>query len=221
MPICVWMVQLWFLFFLEHTEELRIIILRREKAQNRPLQAAKVVRVQKERYKIQKKDTTHTTHYGQITFSTGAPVKHHKRASPLMSSMILVTLGGTLSKTQALQCFHSHQATRATKELKPPLLSLGTLSTASLHQSCKTIALLSGSSGCKSICESTENQTCLEKTQATRRCCTVSSSWSQSGQYSGWSKPRRARRSAVQQQFKRPAIGRICSSVAPMSSRCE
>jgi hypothetical protein len=46
------------------------------------------------------------------------------------------------------------------------------------------------------------NQTSLVKTQLTKICCTVSSAWSQSREQSGWSKPRRANRSAVQHRFK-------------------
>ena len=114
----------------------------------------------------------------------------------------MLTLGEAPSNTHLFLCFHNHQATSMIIELNPLESCLGTCCRELRHQKKNTWSSGPGVSCCRPTIESTENQTSLANTQAVSKCYTFSSSWSQRGQCSGWSRPRRASRSAVQHRFK-------------------
>jgi hypothetical protein len=128
---------------------------------------------------------------------------HHKEASFFMSRMILGTVGEIPSKMHALRCFQRHHRMRVTRELEPAWAYLGTFTSAVLHHSWKFSSPGSVVHLCNPTNDNIWNQTSLENTHThpTMMCWTFSSSCSHNRQCNGWSNPRRARRSAVQQRL--------------------
>ena len=146
--------------------------------------------------------TKRKEHHGHMLRSPLAPAAHHSLASSLISCIMTSNLGEVPSKTQPFLCFHIHQDTSTTKELKPLRDWLGTRCTAWSHQSAKILSFQPGASCCSPISSKTENHTLLANTQGVSKCWTFSSSWSHKGQRSGCSSPHRANRSAVQQRLR-------------------
>jgi hypothetical protein len=89
-------------------------------------------------------------------------------------------------------------APKITKELRPFFLDPNTHSLAFHHHSENEVVSICGASSWRCTRWRKLNQNCLANTQETRRWSIFSSSWSHSGQVSGWFIPRFANRSAVQ-----------------------
>jgi hypothetical protein len=107
-------------------------------------------------------------------------------------------LGAAPSNTHRLRWFHSIHAPKIIKEFSPFLVRTDVVMCNFSHHPSKIRSLGSGAREWRPTCLRTRYQNCLAKTQATSRWSMVSSSWSHSGHFSGWSRPRRAKRSAVQ-----------------------
>jgi len=130
-----------------------------------------------------------------------APAKLYKWSSSLARVRAVVMVGVAPLNTQSFRTFQMVQAPRIMREFRPFLVSPLTIKADLSHQSSNE-----GSSGCgASVARpkncSNSNKKCLAKTQPTSRCWMFSSSWSHSGQRSGWGRPLRASRSAVQQRL--------------------
>jgi hypothetical protein len=137
-----------------------------------------------------------------MALNLDAPTRHHNPASSLMSCTTLTTLGEEPSNTQLFLCFQIHHTPRATIELKPFLLAPGTLLSKNRHQSWKPLSSRPSDRCCKPTLDWIWTQTSLANTQDTKRCYTISSSWSHKGHFSGCSNPCRASQSAVQHRFR-------------------
>lgn len=76
--------------------------------------------------------------YGLMLLHSLAPAIHHNMASSLyISCKMTLKLGEAPSKIHTLLCFHNHQATRITDELKPWLYCLTTCHGTWCHHSVK------------------------------------------------------------------------------------
>jgi hypothetical protein len=84
------------------------------------------------------------------------------------------------------------------RELTPFLSSFFTLLIVLRHHSAKLDSCWRGIDPERFSGANRLNQTCLATTHEVRRCCIVSSSWSQRGHLSGWGSPLLANLSAVQ-----------------------
>ena len=120
------------------------------------------------------------------TFSRSEPAIHRNFASSQISCMRSLTLGEVPipSKTQAFLCLQIHHATITTKELNPLRWCFSICCIAKQHHSIKLRKSGSGVCCCIRTKDKTEYQTSLEKTHNVNKCCTFSSSWPQSDQYS-------------------------------------
>jgi len=98
-------------------------------------------------------------------------------------------LGADPLKMQLLRCFQRIHAPRITKVLKPFLCCLGTLHQDLIHQTANEVDLRLGTKEPRFSDCRIWNQNCLAKMHEVRMCCTVSSSWSQSGHWLGWGRP--------------------------------
>jgi len=97
--------------------------------------------------------------------------------------------GATPSKTPTFLCFQSSQAPRMIKVLNPFLIALATCLQDLLHHCAKLESLIPGVRRLRPKQDSILYQNSLAKTQPTRMCWTVSSSWSQRAHRSGWGSP--------------------------------
>lgn len=120
----------------------------------------------------------------------------HKITSSHMCCRMTVLLGDALSKTHKVLCFQSHQTARIIKELRP-FWTFGTWLTAALNHSCWIESHIPGVKNCSPTVLSTLHQMSLAKTQDSKICWAISSSWSHSMHFSGWSSPLRSNGSAI------------------------
>jgi hypothetical protein len=129
-----------------------------------------------------------------------APASSHIHLSSPACVKVAAKQGATPSNTHLFRCFHRVQAPKIMSELRPLLAPPPppTKSFVLLHHDRKSASSGCGEIACKLICRRKVNQNCLAKTQETNRWSIVSFSWSHRGHLSGWLRPRRARRSAVQ-----------------------
>jgi hypothetical protein len=184
------------IFFLKRVEELHIFILRRNGG-------SKI-----DHYKLSE-GWFYTAHYSPSDntrpklrlLKSVAPAMHHKVALFLMSRIVLCTSRETPSKTHALRCFRKHH-TSEIRELNPKRACLGTFNSAAHHHSWKISFTSSGVHLYSPTRDNTRNQTSLENTHEIRMWWMVSFSCSHSMQCIGWSSPRRASRSAIQQRLR-------------------
>jgi hypothetical protein len=112
-------------FFLEHARELHTIILRRRAVRNRPtvintIQASLRGTKTKKHKNCHKKELSYNYYYsGQMPANPAAPARDQLTVSSRMNRNSCWAHEGCPSKTQVFRCFHSHQATKMTAELKP------------------------------------------------------------------------------------------------------
>jgi hypothetical protein len=107
-------------------------------------------------------------------------------------------LGATPSNTHRLRWFHNIHAPKIIKEFSPLLVRANVVMCTFSHHSSKHKSLGLGAREWRPTCLRMRCQNCLVKTQFTSRWSTVSSSWSHSGHFFGWSRPRWAKWSTVQ-----------------------
>uniref|UniRef100_A0A0A9DTW5 Uncharacterized protein n=1 Tax=Arundo donax TaxID=35708 RepID=A0A0A9DTW5_ARUDO len=96
-----------------------------------------------------------------------APAIHQLDASFQTLRSSWLSEGVVPSKTQALRCFQRHQAVRMMRELSPRQTSFCIPVIAFPHQSLKLTSSTWGQQCCKPTLDSTTNQICREKEQAT------------------------------------------------------
>ena len=136
------------------------------------------------------------------TLSPLAPAAFQRCSSSEKDCRASWRLGADPSKTQAFRCFQRIQAPRITSELNPFLHCLDIFLQDFFHQSIKEVVLRLGTSATRFKDCRIANQNCLANTKAGRMCWTVSCSWSQRRQWSGWGSPLFCNRSAVQQRSR-------------------
>ena len=128
-----------------------------------------------------------------------APAKDQRCTSSLKTATTLAKLGVPPSKRQWLRCFKIDQAPKIMMELSPFFSCWpATLLFTATHQSTKILSSICGARICNPKDCKIVYQICLVKTQETIKWSIVSPTWSQSGHFGGWVRPRRANLSAVQ-----------------------
>ena len=143
---------------------------------------------------------------------------HHKLLIGHRLKQHLCARPSTL-KTQAFRCFHSSQATKMIRLLRPLRDPLGTPLMVPHHQPEKRILDPWGAKDRRSSFWKIMVQICRANTHEMRVCWIFSSAWSQSGHAGGWGSPRLAKRSAVQHRLLMANQKKIYTARVPSFSK--